>query len=1838
MFSENRLTLTDNRGRVFDFGDIDIRVQNGIQIATSVSAGKQIVLAFDGTYGYGRVSIEGSEYAINTVGKEIQLISLPDSRGHNFLEISAGTTDIEIDIARSEALLEQARERMAAARQQRQRKADPGSSSAEAQEIEETRVDVAFFYDQEFDTAPGPRFPRVIAEASVAFTNAAYAQHGLPLRLRTVYVGPLAEPTIGDPFVQFISSPSAYSEGEVYGADLIHRLFRFRPDSGLVYCGKAFLTGREGVSGIGCNLEIADVFAHEVGHNFGANHDRPNARGGTAISALNAYNFGYICGDHGTIMSYHWPRVPHYSSPLLSKDGEACGAPEGSPWPADNARVMEVMRETVANFRGEPETYGSFSLSYAGPVVIEESDIPLLEFVISRDGDLQQTISVETAIIDVDTSAGSDYVDVLERFEFGPGETEKRFQLQILDDQEYEEVTERLQVHLRYPKNATIATDPIELEILSDDPDVGEARLRPGGIILREDIGSYPVEVLRERTTDGTLTVRYRTVDVTARAGFDYEALSGELTFSPGEVSKVIDITVYDDELLQGVDADREFRFELFGDNVGSPDQKRFLIRNDDFESGRPEFAPAGTDTVSEDSRVLAVAVRRVDGSEGPLTFQYETRDGTAVGGRDFVTTAGTITWQDGDTAASIQVGLIDNERFDGDREFSIILIGEELEAPLAKTFTIKNDDPNRGLARFATSNSSVSESAGAVTIDIERIQGLADSLKVRYTTLDRTARRGEHYAALQGELIFAEGESRKSIGIVLIDNDQRDPSRRFRVQLVGQLVGQPEFIDIEIVDDELGQATAESQQVSLDNRSSSQPVVRAADADERGGGGAMGWVSLLLVLVLGLVRTIGGERFGLRLQPRSVLRIAPVLFVFSVAILLLSGNRIMASERDELCSSNLCTTHVRELELAEVLDVEISYTPNRLGADVDITGQPSFTIPKFSVPDATLVAVLSTVRLKVSGEAECSRIFSYQGLESGCGLLAGIMFGFNLGPLDTGDEDPGASIDRFGDIDKRLTGFAAGRVYTFSATGADIEQIRRAGEHNLDFWQIIGRDDTELAQISFDIRLRWAVGPAVYDNAADRLLLLAVQEDDPVPVAVDLSTFETVADITYVYRSDRYTGIVEPSFFWQYEGDGDQDKVWYMMRNLFSEEEPFSPLPGIPLTARVQNGLDEPVTVIQVVDIAPIGFSRWGSESPYVPAWDTELELQYAEGDGCAWTSITRPSSDDPFGGLQLRDKQPGDPLAFVEIPALSDRQTLCTFNYSWYWIPEFSGLTGLIAQVATKGLQGVKFFREILKAAEKYDGGDLASGIRDAVYSSGADVIDAAAIFRARADYRIDFNSENVPSTQTDTVDAVFRIEPDLGQKGRFVASLVASASASAAAGQAVAPCIAAAVDPEPVTKSLALAACIGLGLVSAESLNIARRAWNESRRPWGTLSRPQNPDGNAASVQMFTKAKIDLAALRPDLPEINSLTEDVDGWRVANLVLDLHAYFEAAEIAQANFYDAKNAGEGALVNQLAGDVASYMDEASRVLREIGERGGLGAFSFDGGPEGVDIAERLETEGLPTTWPREAFRAFGLSSEEITDFEQLLIAEYTGDDFQAIQDDEVDSRAFFFLADTLSDLTEAMLDGESPLRAPPVVVPNFVGMQDSQALAEIGQVGLTLGSVVQVPNRVHPVGYVMEQSVTAGTRVAQKAFVSLAVSSGQPIVDTPDIVGLNESDAIDELARRNLAIGNVARENSDTIAAGQVIAQDPPAGTRVEEGTAVDIRVSLGPAGAGGGGSGGSSSGGGAGGAASGGGSSGSGGSGSGGGGVTDWLMLLCLALMAFNRSSVSRYRRAS
>ena len=179
-----------------------------------------------------------------------------------------------------------------------------------------------------------------------------------------------------------------------------------------------------------------------------------------------------------------------------------------------------------------------------------------------------QTITVDYATADGKaTLVDKDYLQATGKLTFAPTETSKTFTVFANGDTKYED-NETFSVSLSNPAGSTISTTngSVVATIANDDtrPTIS---LTPNTLSQPEGNGGatpYVFTVALSEASSETITVNYSTADGTATtAGNDYTALSGKLTFAPGETSQNLTVNAVGDTRFE--------KDETFQLNVTNP-------------------------------------------------------------------------------------------------------------------------------------------------------------------------------------------------------------------------------------------------------------------------------------------------------------------------------------------------------------------------------------------------------------------------------------------------------------------------------------------------------------------------------------------------------------------------------------------------------------------------------------------------------------------------------------------------------------------------------------------------------------------------------------------------------------------------------------------------------------------------------------------------------------------------------------------------------------------------------------------------------------------------------------------------------------------------------------------------------------------------------------------------------------------------------------------------------------------------------------------------------------------------------------------------------------------
>jgi beta-lactam-binding protein with PASTA domain len=131
---------------------------------------------------------------------------------------------------------------------------------------------------------------------------------------------------------------------------------------------------------------------------------------------------------------------------------------------------------------------------------------------------------------------------------------------------------------------------------------------------------------------------------------------------------------------------------------------------------------------------------------------------------------------------------------------------------------------------------------------------------------------------------------------------------------------------------------------------------------------------------------------------------------------------------------------------------------------------------------------------------------------------------------------------------------------------------------------------------------------------------------------------------------------------------------------------------------------------------------------------------------------------------------------------------------------------------------------------------------------------------------------------------------------------------------------------------------------------------------------------------------------------------------------------------------------------------------------------------------------------------------------------------------------------------------------------------VPQVAGLTASQAESRLQDQGFDVKYASKRYSETVTAGDVISSDPKAGTDADSGATVTLVVSKGKELYDVPTLKGKDLS-AAKKLLKEHLAVGQVERRYSNTVAVGIVMQSQPDAGQALGPGTEVDLVVSKGP-----------------------------------------------------------------
>ncbi len=448
--------------------------------------------------------------------------------------------------------------------------------------------------------------------------------------------------------------------------------------------------------------------------------------------------------------------------------------------PSVDAQIGSPDSATVTISGDATATVGSLQLSASSYAVAQS--IGTMTVTVNRTGGSSGAVSVAYATSNGTAVAGTDYTAASGALQWADGDaTSKTFTVAISNATPFSG-SKSFSVALSNPLSGATLGSPSSANVTIDgdsSPPVGSLTFSTSSYTVAQNAGTVTVTVDRTDGSNGAVTVAYATSNGTAVSGKDFTAANGTLNWASGDATaKTFTIAISNATPFSG---NKTLTVALSGPSGGAtianPGSASVTISGDAVAPVGSLRLSAASYTVSQGAGTVTVTVERTGGSNGAVSVAYATANGTAVAGTDYTATKGTLKWADGDASANTFAVTVSNATpFEGNKSFSVALSvpsgGATLSTPSSASVSITGDAGAAvGSLQLSAASYTVPQSAGALTVTVNRTGGSTGAVSVAYATANGTAVAGTDYTAANGTLNWAAGNATSKTFSVAISN-----------------------------------------------------------------------------------------------------------------------------------------------------------------------------------------------------------------------------------------------------------------------------------------------------------------------------------------------------------------------------------------------------------------------------------------------------------------------------------------------------------------------------------------------------------------------------------------------------------------------------------------------------------------------------------------------------------------------------------------------------------------------------------------------------------------------------------------------------------------------------------------------------------------------------------------------------------------------------------------------------------------------------------------------------------------------------------------------------------
>ncbi|MBK6864474.1 MAG: hypothetical protein IPG91_13485 [Ideonella sp.] len=225
---------------------------------------------------------------------------------------------------------------------------------------------------------------------------------------------------------------------------------------------------------------------------------------------------------------------------------------------------------------------------------------------------------------------------------------------------------EHFRFNLSAPVNATLAKASGMISIVDNDTVAASPELFVRDVVIDEKAGTATFVVLLGGpggvASASTVTVDYTVAGGNATSGSDYnanaDALSGTLTFGPGEVVKTVTVAITDDATAEGLERINFVLGNAVNATIADANGVAVVGAGDAADAASPSLSVANK-TVNESDGYIDLVVSLSAPSASNVSVAYATQKVTAAdGGYDYDAVSGTLNFAPGETTKTVRIQI----------------------------------------------------------------------------------------------------------------------------------------------------------------------------------------------------------------------------------------------------------------------------------------------------------------------------------------------------------------------------------------------------------------------------------------------------------------------------------------------------------------------------------------------------------------------------------------------------------------------------------------------------------------------------------------------------------------------------------------------------------------------------------------------------------------------------------------------------------------------------------------------------------------------------------------------------------------------------------------------------------------------------------------------------------------------------------------------------------------------------------------------------------------------------------------------------------------------------